>query len=143
MYYAMDPDVQIMYMPSKEKRIMRHSLKVNLSDGHNRRPLPSLLETCVDEIWTRRVSDNPTMWNGSKFRIASVSDSIDDVTFNLGIMSYKDFIGTNWSPQAQELLQLGSDDHSNTQVSVCLLLTGQTAGNAFMQGLIFFFDQQA
>jgi len=128
----MDADVQIMYVPSKEKRITRHDLKVNLSSSHNRRPLSSELEACIDEIWTRRVSDNSTLWNGSKFRIASVSESSDDVMFNLGITSYKDFIGTNWSPTAEELRQLGSRDHSDTQVSLCLLHRGQSAGVAFM-----------
>jgi len=128
----MDADVQIMYVPSKEKRITRHDLKVNLSSSHNRWPLSSELEACIDEIWTRRVSDNSTLWNGSKFRIASVSESSDDVMFNLGITSYKDFIGTNWSPTAEELRQLGSRDHSDTQVSLCLLHRGQAAGVAFM-----------
>jgi len=138
---VMDPDVQIMYMPSNQRCITRHSLKVNLSESHNRRPLPSALEACIDEIWTKRVSDNPTIWNGSKFRLASVSDSNDDVTFNLGITSYKDFIGTNWSPEAQQLRQLGSRDHSDTQVSLCFLLAqlfdGQISGIVFSQGLIF------
>ena len=119
----MDPDVQIMYLPSKEKHITRHSLKVSLSDSHNRRPLPSALEACIDETWTRRVSDNPTLWNGSKFRISSVSDGNDGVTFHLGITSYKDFIGTNWSPSAAELRQLGSRDRSDTQVSTLLIIS--------------------
>lgn len=121
---VMDPDVQIMYTPSKEKRVTRHSLKVNLSGSHNRKPLPEVLEARINEIWSGQVSENPTLWNGSKFRIESVNESSDDVTFNLGITSYKDFIGTNWSPDAKALKQLGHDDHSDTQVSVhsCLRL---------------------
>jgi len=119
-YFTMDADVEIMYVPSGEKCITRHNLKVNVSDSHNRKLLPASLEARIDEIWSRRVADNPTMWNGSKFRIASVSDSDDDVTFNLGITSYKDFIGTNWSPEATALRQLGDQDYSNTQVSLSL-----------------------
>jgi len=69
------------------------------------------------------VSDNPTLWNGSKFRISSVSDGNDGVTFHLGITSYKDFIGTNWSPSAAELRQLGSRDRSDTQVSTLLIIS--------------------
>jgi len=135
----MDPDVQIMYLPSKEKHITRHSLKVSLSDSHNRRPLPSALEACIDETWTRRVSDNPTLWNGSKFRISSVSDGNDGVTFHLGITSYKDFIGTNWSPSAQELRQLGSRNHSDTQVSLCLLSAGQDCPRGKLSVLLIMF----
>ena len=112
----MDTDVEIMYLPSKEKRITRHSLKVKLSVSHNRKPLPASLEARIDEIWSRRVTDNPTLWNNSKFRIASVSESNDDATFNLGITSYKEFIGTNWSPDAKELKQLGNQDYSDSQV---------------------------
>ena len=113
--------MELMYVPSKEKRVTRHNLKVNLSDSHNRKPLPSPREALIDEIWSRRVADNPTLWNGSKFRISSVSDCSDDVTFNFGITSYKDFIGTNWSPDAKSLRQLGDHDYSDTQVWVCLL----------------------
>jgi len=115
----MDADVEIMYVPSTEKRITRHNLKVNLSGSHNRKLLPESLEARIDEIWNRRVTDNPTLWNGSKFRIASVSESSGDVTFNLGITSYKEFIGTNWSPDADLLRQLGDQKYSDTQVKVC------------------------
>ena len=112
----MDSDVDIMYVPSKEKRITRHSLKVKLCRSHNRQKLPSPLEARIDETWNRRITDNPTMFNGSKFRIASVSESSGDVTFNLGITSYKEFIGTNWSPDAKTLRQLGNEHFANTQV---------------------------
>jgi len=115
----MDADVEIMYVPSTEKRITRHNLKVKLSGSHNRKSLPEPLEARIDEIWNRRVTDNPTLWNGSKFRIASVSESNGDVTFNLGITSYKEFIGTNWSPEADSLRQLGDQNYSDTQVQVC------------------------
>jgi len=108
--------VELMYVPSKGHRIMRHSLKVRLSDCHNRKRLPPSCEADIDEIWSRRTADNPTLWNGSKFRISSVSESAVDVTFNLGITSYKDFIGTNWSPDAKALRQLGDQDCSDTQV---------------------------
>jgi len=112
----MDPDVQIMYVVSKEKRITRNSLKVELSTSYNRKCLPAAFEARIGELWSRRVADNPTMFNGSKFRIVSVCDNCDYVTFNLGITSYKDFIGTNWSPDAKTLKQLGHHDHSDTQV---------------------------
>ena len=115
----MDTDVEIMYTLSKERRITRHDLKVKLCSSHNRNQLPAALEAKIHEIWSRRMSDNPTLWNGGKFRLASVSDSGGDVTFNLGVTSYKEFIGTNWSPDAKELRRLGEQDYSNTQV-ICL-----------------------
>jgi len=65
----------------------------------------------------RRVAANPTLWNGSKFRIASVTELVSDVTFNLGVTSYRDFIGTNWALDAKHLRQLGYADFSDTQVS--------------------------
>ena len=117
---TMDPDVAIMYVPSKEKRITRHNLKVELSTSYNRKSLPEPLEAEIGNIWMRRVTDNPTLWNGSKFRIVSVSDNSLDVTFNMGITSYRDFIGTNWSPEAKSLRQLGDHMYSDAQVVVHL-----------------------
>jgi len=112
----MDKDVEIMYLPPAEERITRHSLKVKLSPAYNRKPLPESFETGIDVIWNKRVTSNPRLWNGSKFRIESVSDAGGSVTFNLGVTSYKAFIGTNWSPNAQAMRQLGQQDYSNTQV---------------------------
>jgi len=96
-------------------------LKVMLSVGYNRKPLPASHEAAIDEIWNSRLQGNPTLWNGSKFRIASVTDGSDGVTFNLGITSYKDFIGTNWSPNAKTLRRLGDQDYANSQVCVVIV----------------------
>lgn len=110
----MDDDVVIMYTPIT-KPIARSNLKVNLADTYNRRSLPSSHEHNINEIWNARVRQNATLWNGTKFRLDSVVDDAESATFNLGITSYKDFIGTNWSPDAELYRRLGTTDFDNTQ----------------------------
>jgi hypothetical protein len=114
---ALDPDVTIMYSsrPSHVKKINRYSLQARLSSCYNRKPMPEPYESKINSIWLDRVSKNPTLWNGTKFRIASVDEANECVIFNLGITSYKEFIGTNWSPDAQLYRQLGNMHHNNTQ----------------------------
>lgn len=97
-------------------RLMRHNLQAKLLSTFNRRRLPEHFETQIDETWNERVRKNPTIWNGTKFRIESVVEMNNSVTFNLGITSYKEFIGTNWSPSAELYRQLGVADHCDSQV---------------------------
>jgi hypothetical protein len=112
-----DPDVTVMYLPgpSHVKKITRHCLQVKLSSCYNRSPLPELYENQINKIWLDRVGKNPTLWNGSKFRIASVDEVDEGAVFHIGVTSYKQFIGTNWSPDAQLYRQLGYMHHNNTQ----------------------------
>ena len=121
---TMDNDVSIMYLPSIKKCIDRNNLHVALSPLYNRRRLTDEYEQTIDEVWNMRLRQNGSLWNGTKFRIASVTEDhdVDSVTFNLGVTSYKDFIGTNWSPNAYLYQQLGTRDYSNTQVMAIKLL---------------------
>jgi len=49
----MDPDVELMYVLSEEKRVSRNNLKVNLSADHNRKPLTASREALIQEIWSQ------------------------------------------------------------------------------------------
>jgi len=45
--------VELMYVPSKEKRVMRNNLKVKLSVDHNRKLMTAAREALVEEIWSQ------------------------------------------------------------------------------------------
>ena len=109
-----DPDVEIMLSISGGG-ISRDKMLVNVSEKFNRRILPESFEKDIERIWRERQAKNPKLWNGSKFRLASAVQTNDTVTLDLGITGYKDFIGTNWSPRANELLQLGLEKKQNSQ----------------------------
>jgi len=51
--FSMDPDVELMYVLSEEKRVSRNNLKVNLSADHNRKPLTASREALIQEIWSQ------------------------------------------------------------------------------------------
>lgn len=113
----MDQDVKLMYVVAKGKMLPRDKVSVSLSRNFDRKLLPGRFETNVDMVWETRTEQNPKLWNGTKFRIDSVSLAEDQVTpiFNLGITCYKDFIGTNWSPDAKLYHTLGKENHGNEQ----------------------------
>ena len=53
--------------------LSQDKLTVSFSLSNNRRKLPTELENCIDKIWARRCTDNSTLYNGSKFRLSSVT----------------------------------------------------------------------
>lgn len=112
----MDPDVNLMFVAPNAELISRTDLKVGLSDRFNRKALPQQHEATINSVWTERQKRNPKLWNGTKFRLDSVLVNNEHTTFNLGITSYKDFIGTNWSPSAKLFHQLGKTNHNNEQI---------------------------
>ena len=112
----MDPEITIMHAVEGGVSVSRKNLKVRLSNHYNRKPLPTPYEERVEEVWTEKIVSNPRMWNGTKFRLYSVEQTANTVTFNLGITCYKDFIGTNWSPDAKVFHFMGNENHQNTQV---------------------------
>ena len=111
----LDPDVEIMFLTGKLSYTPQEKLKVLLSPQFNRKTLPKTYEQNIEQIWSDRLKLNSTLWNGTKFRIDKVSMENDIVTFCLGITCYKDFLGTNWSPEAKQLHELGESDFNNSQ----------------------------
>ncbi|GBO37034.1 Nucleoside diphosphate-linked moiety X motif 22 [Araneus ventricosus] len=61
------------------------------------------------------------MWNGSKFRLHQIqlhkesNCHMPQVKLLLGSTCYKDFIGTNCAPESEVLVNLGLQDHGNSQ----------------------------
>ena len=113
-YQNIDTDVEIM-LQIEGKPIPRDRIHVHLSGDYNRKKLPVDLENKIDSCWTARLKKNPKLWNGTKFRLESAKQHNDLVTMNIGITSYKDFIGTNWSPNAQDYKEMGGAHYQNPQ----------------------------
>ena len=114
----LDKDVEIMYLVPNGTFYNNSQVGVRLSSEYNRKKLPDHLENNINKIWSEHLHANQRLWNGTKFRIDSVEQKSDDdgVFFNLGITCYKDFIGTNWSPNAQELRNIGLEHYNNSHI---------------------------
>lgn len=113
----MDPDVTIMFQRAMNYFVSRENLEVSLSDDYNRKKLPPEFESKIEETWREKATKNTTLYNGTKFRLDSITgnEHSKKVIFNLGITCYKDFIGSNWSPNAKLYCSLGSSEHGNSQ----------------------------
>ncbi|XP_064623056.1 uridine diphosphate glucose pyrophosphatase NUDT22-like [Lineus longissimus] len=111
----MDPDIEIMIFTPHSKPISRNNTSVETSKEFNRILLTSDMEKVVQMYWQERIQANPRLFNGTKFRLHSVLHSKEAVTLNLGITCYKDYLGTNWGPNAKVLLKQGVELHNNSQ----------------------------
>ncbi|XP_073269772.1 nudix hydrolase 9 [Primulina huaijiensis] len=80
------------------------------------------LENSISEIWDRRVQQNPSLYNGLKFRyggnnIRGGADSSQehDVCLHLGLTDYRTFVGTNLNPLWERFLFPSEDDWRRCQ----------------------------
>ncbi|XP_060069054.1 uridine diphosphate glucose pyrophosphatase NUDT22-like [Ylistrum balloti] len=116
----MDPDVSVMFTVPGLSLIRRSDTIACLSSEFNRKQL-DIFDVQIESIWEKRRRENPKLFNGTKFRLHSVSEDSHHnspdgrITFNLGVTCYRDFISTNWAPNAKEILQRGKQDHNNSQ----------------------------
>lgn len=111
-----DPDISLVFFTSKPPGIPQSNIKVDMSEEYNRKILPDH-EKRIDTIWTSRCKENCHLFNGSKFRFHSIirDNNSNQVVFRLGLTGYKDFISTNWAENAKDLLELGKQNHNNSQ----------------------------
>ncbi|XP_069118504.1 uridine diphosphate glucose pyrophosphatase NUDT22-like [Argopecten irradians] len=115
----MDPDVSVMFTVPGASLIHQSNTIACLSQDFNRKPFGKF-DAQIESIWNKRRSENPKLFNGTKFRLHSVSKNSGDgsdfrITFNIGITCYRDFISTNWAPNAIEILQLGEQNFNDSQ----------------------------
>ncbi|CAL1539718.1 unnamed protein product [Lymnaea stagnalis] len=75
-------------------------------------------KSVIDLIWTKRLLENPRLFNATKFRIHHVANcdmEKDKINMYLGVTDYKEFIGSNWAPNAKEIQGKGIELHNNSQ----------------------------
>ncbi|KAM7000816.1 uridine diphosphate glucose pyrophosphatase NUDT22 isoform 2-T2 [Tautogolabrus adspersus] len=66
----MDPEVSVLLHCAAWRGLLESQVQVELSDRFNRRTDPTL-ERQIEEVWAERVSKEPWLFNGSKFRLHS------------------------------------------------------------------------
>ncbi|KAL7394659.1 hypothetical protein ABVT39_001407 [Epinephelus coioides] len=66
----MDSEVSLLLHCAAWRGLLESQVQVELSERFNRQTDPAL-ERLIDEVWTERVSKEPWLFNGSKFRLHS------------------------------------------------------------------------
>uniref|UniRef100_A0A3P8SLE2 Nudix (nucleoside diphosphate linked moiety X)-type motif 22 n=1 Tax=Amphiprion percula TaxID=161767 RepID=A0A3P8SLE2_AMPPE len=66
----MDPDVSVLLHCERWQGLLESQVQVELSERFNRQRDPAV-ERHIDELWTERVSREPWLFNGAKFRLHS------------------------------------------------------------------------
>lgn len=66
----MDPEVSVLFHCAHWRGLLETQVQVELSERFNRQTDPAL-ERHIEELWTKRVSKEPWLFNGAKFRLHS------------------------------------------------------------------------
>ncbi|CAL9099435.1 unnamed protein product [Musa textilis] len=85
---------------------------VKFDPSYDRIPHPDVnLEESINEIWNQQIRQNPSLYNGIKFRYGGHaieyvdgSDQISSVCLHMGLTDYRTFVGTNLSPLWERFL---------------------------------------
>ncbi|CAL9120721.1 unnamed protein product [Musa acuminata var. zebrina] len=85
---------------------------VKFDPSYDRIPHPDAnLEESINEIWSQRIRQNPSLYNGIKFRYGGHaieyvdgSGQISSVCLHMGLTDYRTFVGTNLSPLWERFL---------------------------------------
>lgn len=114
----MDPEVSLLLL-CPLGGLSQEQVAVELSPAHDRRPLPGGDKT-ITAIWETRLQAQPWIFDAPKFRLhsavlASTSPNPPQLLLHLGLTSYRDFLGTNWSSSASWLRQQGAADWGDKQ----------------------------
>uniref|UniRef100_A0A3B5KUS7 Uncharacterized protein n=1 Tax=Xiphophorus couchianus TaxID=32473 RepID=A0A3B5KUS7_9TELE len=105
----MDHEVSLLLDCAHCSGLLEHQVQVELSDRYS-----DLNRFDINQIWTERLSKEPWLFNGAKFRLHSFClpkhhpGSV--LTLRLGLTCYKDYLGTNWSGEVAELRRHGQEE---------------------------------
>lgn len=83
--------------------VPREQLRITIGKQHGRRAHPS---DVLEQSWAAALSANPRLFDGSKFRLARIGWGEDGATVavDLGLTSYKEYLGTNRLPAEQRAM---------------------------------------
>ncbi|XP_061128478.1 uridine diphosphate glucose pyrophosphatase NUDT22 [Syngnathus typhle] len=133
----MDPEVSLLLHCAAWRGLRQSQVQVELSERYNRHT-DAALQRHIEEVWNVRVSKEPWLFDGAKFRlqsfhialpaahVSSCSPSFQNLdstqgeaiapllTLKIGLTSYKDYLGTNWSCQAAELRRRGEGEFGSS-----------------------------
>ncbi|KAJ1261324.1 hypothetical protein BS78_09G020600 [Paspalum vaginatum] len=128
---AADPGTTFKLLLSCPAGLPRSRVSVKFDRSFDRIPHPdAALEESISEIWNQRLRQNPSLFNGTKFRYGGYSLHHKDdpnqeycVSLHLGLTDYRTFVGTNLNPLWENFLVPSEDD------PVCCQHTSSPLGN--------------
>lgn len=73
--------------------IPRASVRVRLGDAYAREPHPTDAE--IERVWTERRAQNERLYDATKYRLAAVRAADGRCELDLGLTSYREYLGTH------------------------------------------------
>ncbi|XP_038643414.1 uridine diphosphate glucose pyrophosphatase NUDT22 [Scyliorhinus canicula] len=112
----MDPDISLLVQCPPLGELTQDQVRVEISSACNRRLLLDQ-ERRIADIWRQRQQEKPWLFNGAKFRIqaATLEGGGRRLLLRLGLTCYRDYLGTNWAPEARLLQERGLADLGDSQ----------------------------
>mmetsp|Transcript_13705 Transcript_13705/g.43835 ORF Transcript_13705/g.43835 Transcript_13705/m.43835 type:complete len:372 (-) Transcript_13705:330-1445(-) len=112
---------------SPDKLVGEDQLRADFDHARYSAREPATLElaAAIEETWAARVSANPRLFNGTKFRLASVrsgeAGSESPLWLGIGLTDYRRFLGTNCAAKQStydELLAEGRTAHADERACI-------------------------
>ncbi|OQS01480.1 hypothetical protein ACHHYP_00694 [Achlya hypogyna] len=109
--------------------LAQHQVVIELTPASNRLKHPSeALEQAMDALWQEKVTAQPQIFDGAKFRLATSELAAGHLRLSWGLTSYKEYIGTCSRPDiVAQLHRDGGTLHLSRKVGVAAALV--TADN--------------
>ncbi|GJM94406.1 hypothetical protein PR202_ga11047 [Eleusine coracana subsp. coracana] len=109
---AADPGTAYKLLLSCPTGLPRSRVSVKFDQSFDRIPHPdAALEESISEIWNQRLEQNPSLYNGTKFRYGGNALHYKDdsnqeycASLHLGLTDYRTFVGTNLNPLWEKFL---------------------------------------
>jgi hypothetical protein len=95
----------VMYCPTNLNPISLSDVHATMSKIYSRQthPDPNIRQS-IQLVWDKRKAKNPTLFNGTKFRLASVDINQDGFPhLNMSITDYSAYLGTNWNKKLHQM----------------------------------------
>ncbi|XP_035215983.1 uridine diphosphate glucose pyrophosphatase NUDT22-like isoform X1 [Stegodyphus dumicola] len=103
------------------KGLTKDLIKVHCNPKYNMKPHP-IFQHSIEKLWIEKSKTGVNLFNASKFRFyglkvedPTICNLLPRITCFLGITNYKEFIGTNYAPHAEQLVKDGMTNYSDPQ----------------------------
>ncbi|KAL6473982.1 hypothetical protein MHYP_G00175430 [Metynnis hypsauchen] len=116
----MDPEVSVMLHCAPSRGLEEHQIRVEMSTRFNRRSAPEV-EKHIEAVWKDRVTREPWLFNGAKFRLHSAELSTSIPSTSTNCVAGDEAAQTSNSEMAERENQLAA--HEGEEASITPVLT--------------------
>ena len=106
-------DIDMCWGGGGEKPFSKSSTEVVFRKENNA-DTSEVLDVEIERIWKQKITENPRVFNGLKFRLETQQVNDDKLTLQLGLTDYRSYLGTAFAPEETVQLAMKEKSHSSS-----------------------------